>query len=107
MSRQGKDLAATKAKHFQSRYSKVARDGTLVLRGADWDAQKKAVYVRDKGQCQYCHAIPDSDYDVLDVHHLLPRGKGGGDEMENLVLAHRHCHEAQHPEKQLRFTRSL
>jgi 5-methylcytosine-specific restriction endonuclease McrA len=104
VSRQGKDIAATKAIRFRSKYSKIARDGTLVLAGPDWKEQKRLVYERDKGQCQYCERPADLDYDVLDVHHKLPRGKGGGDEIGNLALAHRHCHNMQHREKQTRFS---
>lgn len=104
MSRKGKDFAATEAIGFRCKYSKIARDGTLVLSGADWKEQKLVVHARDEGVCQYCKKPSDPDYDVLDVHHIVRRGQGGGDDLDNLALAHRHCHEEQHPEKQPRWT---
>ncbi|WP_261298988.1 HNH endonuclease [Shewanella holmiensis] len=30
------------------------------------------------------------------VHHIVERGKGGSDEMENLVLLHPNCHRQLH-----------
>lgn len=55
---------------------------------------REAVYVRDRGQCANCRASgPDV---TLDVHHVVPRGRGGSNRMSNLILLCRQCHDAAH-----------
>lgn len=59
---------------------------------------RKAVYVRDNGQCHLCrHAVR---LDVEDAHentwaatldHIVPHSQGGLDELDNLATAHRWC----------------
>ena len=46
--------------------------------------------------CGYCGARPGASSDVeLDIDHIIPRAKGGGDDIENLqVLCHR-CNRAK------------
>jgi 5-methylcytosine-specific restriction endonuclease McrA len=45
--------------------------------------------LRDGHQCQYCgRQLPVRD---LNVDHVLPRSRGGGDTWENLVVSCRHC----------------
>jgi RNA-directed DNA polymerase len=39
---------------------------------------------------------PDDDVAMMDVHHVMPRHRGGGDEMGNLRLLHRWCHHQHH-----------
>jgi hypothetical protein len=44
-----------------------------------------AVQKRDHNRCVLCGACPSSDHSVeLEVDHIIPVAKGGGDEMENL-----------------------
>ena len=55
---------------------------------------REAVHVRDRGQCANCRASgPDV---TLDVHHIVPRGRGGSDRMSTLILLCRQCHDAAH-----------
>lgn len=57
---------------------------------------REAVHERDRGQCVNCGATdPDS---ILDVHHIVPRGRGGSDQLSNLALLCRQCHDAAHGE---------
>lgn len=57
---------------------------------------RKAVIERDRGQCVNCGASdPDT---TLDVHHIVPRGRGGSDRLANLALLCRQCHDAAHGE---------
>lgn len=47
-----------------------------------------SVLKRDGFRCQYCGADPKKDESViLHVDHIIPKSKGGGDEMENLVTS--------------------
>ncbi|WP_245677857.1 HNH endonuclease [Chondromyces crocatus] len=45
--------------------------------------------LRDGHQCQYCSKrLPIRD---LNIDHVIPRSRGGGDSWENLVTACRPC----------------
>jgi 5-methylcytosine-specific restriction endonuclease McrA len=56
------------------------------------DSLRLQVYKRDGYLCQYCK-VPGGR---LDPHHILPRGRGGRDFLENLVSLHRICHDQVH-----------
>ena len=62
-----------------------------LLNDAFWKVRRQEALIRDNCQCQQCGAYRD-----LDVHHKLPRGKGGTHALENLTTLCRRCHEAQH-----------
>jgi 5-methylcytosine-specific restriction endonuclease McrA len=47
------------------------------------------VMLRDRFQCQYCGATPAPG--ELNIDHVVPRSRGGGDTWENLVTACRAC----------------
>ena len=47
---------------------------------------------RQKGKCVHC-GMYFKDGDLLDIHHVIPRHKGGKDEYNNFQLLHRHCHD--------------
>lgn len=54
---------------------------------------REQVIERDRGKCQNCCASVGQSGDV---HHVVPRGKGGSDRLSNLVLLCRECHDAVH-----------
>ena len=45
-----------------------------------------AAYARDGRQCRYCGATCN-----LSIDHIVPRSRGGSDELENLAVACRVC----------------
>src|SRR5207245_8168399 len=47
---------------------------------------------RDGYQCRNCGGTVN-----LNVHHIVPLGRGGGTHLENLVTICRSCHEGVHP----------
>lgn len=81
-----------------SRYcSKACRDKNRANKsyGLTW-LDRMALFARDGWNCQICSepmdytADPQSDwYPTID--HILPRSKGGGDELSNLRSAHMWC----------------
>ncbi len=55
------------------------------------DKKRKAVYRRDGWRCALC-----DDTAGLQVHHLIPRSRGGSDSKMNLVTLCWRCHAAAH-----------
>lgn len=45
--------------------------------------------------CERCNST------ATEVHHLTPRSKGGGDEIENTMALCRSCHESAHKDPKL------
>ena len=43
--------------------------------------------------CERCHR------QATDIHHIIYRSQGGGDNIENLIALCRICHEQAHQEK--------
>lgn len=50
---------------------------------------RRAVFARDGGRCQYCGAAAES------IDHVVPRAKGGPHTWENVVAACRACNTAK------------
>ncbi|MBR8828682.1 MAG: HNH endonuclease, partial [Gomphosphaeria aponina SAG 52.96 = DSM 107014] len=47
---------------------------------------------KQKGKCAHC-GLTFRDGDLMEVDHIIPKGKGGKDTYSNLQLLHRHCHD--------------
>lgn len=46
---------------------------------------------RARHRCEYCHA-PEAVFNfAMEVEHVVPRARGGGDDPSNLALARRAC----------------
>lgn len=52
---------------------------------------RKAVYARDHYACALCDCSQS-----LQVHHVIPRGKGGNDSFHNLITLCSYCHSHVH-----------
>jgi 5-methylcytosine-specific restriction endonuclease McrA len=61
------------------------------------------VFERDHHKCRGCGKDMDWSYEWIDVHHVVHRGKGGSDDLDNLILLCRDCHNNQHPEKRVKW----
>lgn len=53
--------------------------------------QRQGIYKRDGYRCALCDSV-----DGIQIHHIVPRGKGGTDLDENLICLCRHCHSLAH-----------
>ncbi|WP_413038593.1 HNH endonuclease [Roseofilum sp. SID3] len=47
---------------------------------------------KQNGKCNYC-GMYFSDTDPTEVDHIIPKSLGGKDELKNLQLLHKHCHD--------------
>lgn len=63
------------------------------LEDDDWQIVRQIVLKRDKFKCCNCQA----DDETLDVHHVVPIGRGGSNRLTNLKVVCRSCHELIHP----------
>jgi len=52
---------------------------------------RRALYRRDGFACALC-----GDPRHLQIHHVVPRGKGGGNTPRNLIVLCMYCHAAVH-----------
>lgn len=57
-------------------------------------ALRKQIYRRDGWACALCGRA-----DGLQIHHVVPRGKGGSDEESNLIALCPQCHQLAHGER--------
>jgi 5-methylcytosine-specific restriction protein A len=80
---------------FKSKRSKIGirADGSQLVRlwGVDWEEFRVQVFERDGWRCVDCKvSIRWGEW--LDPSHDLPRGKGGGDTLDNVHCRCRTCH---------------
>ncbi len=59
-----------------------------------WHAIREAVLERDEGVCTMCGSTP-SWGDELEVHHIIPRLKGGSHHPLNLITLCKQCHHGR------------
>jgi 5-methylcytosine-specific restriction endonuclease McrA len=52
--------------------------------------------MEDVVYCENCGKAGRVDKGGFDLHHILPRSHGGGDEVGNIILLCRRCHNAAH-----------
>ena len=74
--------------------SEVAQPNHMGRRPPNNDAVNQAVRNRDRNQCVNCTA--HSEERTLDVHHIVPRGRGGSHRISNQAVLCRKCHDAAH-----------
>jgi len=48
-----------------------------------------------KGKCRWCGLLLQ-DGDKVEIDHIIPKSIGGGEEMSNKYVLHRHCHDQRH-----------
>jgi RNA-directed DNA polymerase len=60
---------------------------------------------RQEGRCPVC-TQPLLNDEALHVHHVVPRGRGGNDRLQNLVLVHLLCHQHIHANPAARLSQA-
>lgn len=73
----------------------IAKEGAVGKRKRKARETAKAFYFKTHGkhgvaQCQWC--LRDMTKAGSNAHHKKPRGEGGSDEPENMVIVHETCH---------------
>ena len=62
----------------------------------DWPQRRREVLRRDDYMCRNCERHEDMRGVSLEVHHIVPRSRGGSHEKYNLITLCRHCHNRTH-----------
>lgn len=62
------------------------------VKAKDLTPSKQKLSQRQKGRCLVCGESLFND-ELLEVHHKLPKGKGGASNYSNLELIHLNCHQ--------------
>jgi len=53
---------------------------------------------KQKGKCRWCELL-FQDGDIVEIDHIIPRSLGGGEELSNKFVLHRHCHDQRHAQR--------
>ncbi|BAY51406.1 reverse transcriptase [Thermostichus vulcanus NIES-2134] len=56
---------------------------------------RRELWKKQGGICPVCGGEIEQDM-LTDIHHILPKHKGGSDDLDNLVLIHANCHKQVH-----------
>jgi hypothetical protein len=71
--------------------------GKSVLGTSQWKKQRQRVLKRDNYTCVYCNE------EATEVDHVIPRAKGGGHELDNLVACCKRCNGLKGSRSQAAF----
>lgn len=87
-----------KYKPFKKQYYNLLNPPKPLPRGEKTRAAREAyevirsnILLRDHFRCQECNY-----YKHLEVHHIIPKSKGGKDNPENLITLCQRCHAKKH-----------
>ena len=80
-------VAAAAKAHEVAREKELARIAAI----PPWPVQVKAVFKRDGKCCQYCGETEGP----FEVDHVIPRSKGGNNDLSNLVVACQSCNRSK------------
>jgi RNA-directed DNA polymerase len=50
---------------------------------------------RQGGKCLWCGLLFQDEHSI-EIDHITPKSRGGGEELSNKCALHRHCHDARH-----------
>ena len=93
------DCKATKERGYKDERSFIDVYGHEFLKGWDTHERRLQTYERDKGRCRLiasprCRGF--ANWNDGETDHILPRGKGGSDDLDNLRWVCKPCHRFRH-----------
>ena len=58
--------------------------------------REQILFSRQKGRCNWCGSqFTIDDLSTMEVDHKIPKSLGGTNDLDNLQLLHRHCHDSK------------
>lgn len=85
-------------RHVKVKENRSLYDGDLIYwssrlgKHPEMPTQKAKLLKKQKGKCNHC-GLYFKDGDMIETDHIIPKSQGGKNEMKNLQLLHRHCHD--------------
>lgn len=93
------------------RYEAVTTNKQMAKNGGKWirSAKRHAIYARDGHSCAYCkrHEAELTAEESLQLDHIIPREKGGGNHESNLVTCCSTCNVKKGSRSVAAFARLL
>jgi RNA-directed DNA polymerase len=83
-------------KQWDSYFEKRARHKMYSSLSGNWNLQ--TLWSKQKGKCPNCKQTITLETD-WDVHHIIPKSKGGDNRSSNLMMLHINCHKQVHSKK--------
>ncbi len=83
-------------KHQEKRKTNYSHQLSTTERGYGnaWRKLRRFVLIRDNNLCQVCLTTGVLT-EAYAVDHIVPKAKGGGDNMDNLQAICKHCHDTK------------
>ena len=72
----------------------------------DVEGFRKKIYDKHNHRCAACGEILNSTEQV-DLHHIIPKSKGGTYSLKNIVPLHKTCHESVSYARKVWFNKNL
>lgn len=63
----------------------------IIKKGHGFSCDRKNIYIRDNGKCQYCGCKVNKEQGTID--HVIPRSQGGTITWDNVVLSCFECNQ--------------
>ncbi|MFY7805236.1 MAG: group II intron reverse transcriptase/maturase [Limnoraphis robusta] len=89
-------------RHVKVRGNKSPYDGDLKYWGqrltnySGLIKRQQTLFKKQNGHCSYCGAaFSITDIQTMEVDHIKPESLGGTNDLNNLQLLHRHCHDSK------------
>ena len=85
-------------RHVKVKGKRSIFDGDLIYwsirmgKHPEMPSQKAFLLKKQKGKCNYC-GLHFKYGDLIEKDHIIPKSNGGKNEIKNLQLLHRHCHD--------------
>ena len=86
-----RNAARRRERYHEDPVFRAYRIAVVQERGYASEANKQTLIARDGLYCGICKEPLPADLAGVHVDHIWPRARGGGDEIENLQLAHGRC----------------
>ena len=97
------DPLETQQRGFLDPRSFVSKGGEEFLAGEDMSVRRHLVWERCGGFCERPGCNRCISEETFHTHHKKTRGKGGSDNMSNLMALCGRCHKFMHREREPQF----
>lgn len=98
LSKRGKQITCSRScgnKYGQQRRKEGSRHNKFII-GRALKAKIATHRFLNKGKIPACEKCEHENWNILQVHHVIEKSKGGSNELNNLLLLCPNCHAKEH-----------